>query len=29
MSMLPVTGRTLVFNNEFMLDDNFGLPPNH
>ena len=27
MSMLPSTGRTLVFGNEFMLGDNFGLPP--
>ena len=26
MSMLPVTGHTLVFNDEFMLGDNFGLP---
>lgn len=29
MSMLPATGHTLAFGNEFMLGDNFGQPADH
>ena len=27
MAMLPIMEHTLIFENEFMLADNFGLPP--